>query len=495
MDKKVLALILLITAITRLAFLDARPMDHDESVHAWLAYDLLKNHRYTYDPAFHGPFLYFFTAGVFWIFGDSNLTSRFLPVFFSFIAIYIATKYRRWLGDGVYIFLFILLFSASILYYSRYLRNDIPVLASFLVVLYCYFRYGGVENGISREVEDIEDYGVRSGVKGVLGKEVYVYIASLFLAIMICSKENAYIYTGILVSFTLFYGLYTKGFDYIKVKLLNWDVRKVRTIIVSSVIFISIFSTLYTAGFSDMDGFRRATIGAIEHWFMMHANKDHAKPALYYAGLLLRYEFFPVALSIASVPILYRKIKKKEATKLELFSAYWLIMSLTAYQVLSHKVPWLLVHLVAPMALFSSVMLKDVINSWRNRGFRAALVFLAVIYLVSSLYITYVDYNNASEGLIYIQVQPSAVVLADKIIEREKSGLHGLIFEPHNDYWPLPWYLRHMNIPFSNRLYGKFDYYVTSEVNAPLFKSCELEGKYEIRPGYYMDLFENCKRI
>jgi|Deesub1362B_J571_1020462.scaffolds.fasta_scaffold00039_135 uncharacterized protein (TIGR03663 family) len=486
MDKKVIILVLIITAVTRLAFLDARPMDHDESVHAWLAYDLLENHRYTYDPAFHGPFLYFFTAGIFWIFGDLDLTSRFLPVFFSFTGVYFAIKYKRWLGDGVYIFLFILLFSPSILYYSRYLRNDITVLASFLVVVYCYFRYCESE-GV--EPKNVESKGTESR------KELYAYLASLFLAIMICSKENSYIYVGILVSFVLFYGFYNERFNYIRAKFLNWNAQKVRMIVLSFIIFFSLFSTLYTAGFSDIDGLRRATIGAVEHWFTMHASKDHAKPALYYAGLLLRYEFLPVALSIASIPLFYQRFRRKEVTKLELFSAYWLGMTLIAYQVLSHKVPWLLVHLVAPMALFSSLMLRDIITSWKNRSFRAALVLLAVVYLAASLHITYVNYNDASEGLIYIQIQPSAVELANKIIEREKSGIHGLIFETHNDYWPLPWYLRHINVAFSSRLYGKFDYYVTSEINAPLFKSCKFEGRYEIRPGYYMDLFEKCKKI
>ena len=470
MDKKVVAVILLLTAVTRLAFLDARPMDHDESVHAWLAYDLLTEHRYSYDPAFHGPFLYFFTAGIFWLFGDSNLTARFLPVVFSFIGIYTATRYKKWLGNGVYLFLFILLFSASILYYSRYFRNDITVLSSFLVVLYCYFSY-------------IEER-----------KERYVYLASFFLAIMVCSKENSYIYIGILTTFILFYGIWRNKAAYL-LSLLKPNGYRVRIFLISALIFLSIFIPLYTAGFSDLDGLRRATVGAVEHWFMMHANKDHAKPALYYAGLLLRYEFLPVALSVASIPIFYRKIKEKEATKLEIFSAYWLVMTLAAYQTLSHKVPWLLVHLVAPMALFSSIMLRDTVNSWRNRGFRVALVLLAAIYLASSLHITYINYNDASEGLIYIQVQPSAVVLVNKIIEREEAGKHGLIFETHNDYWPLPWYLRHFNVPFSSRLYGKFDYYVTSEINAPLFKSCKLEGRYEIRPGYYMDLFEDCRKI
>jgi uncharacterized protein (TIGR03663 family) len=470
MDRKVVLAVLLIATLTRFAFLDARPMDHDESVHAWLSYDLLYEQRYSYDPAFHGPLLYFFTAGIFWIFGDSDLTSRFFPVVFSLIGIYVATRYRRWLDNGVWIFLFILLFSSSILYYSRYLRNDIVVLSSFLVVLYCYFRYSE------------------------LGRERYVYVASLFLAIMVCSKENSYIYIGILLSFILLYGLVTEGTEYLR-KLLTPNARKTKILAISALIFLSIFLPLYSSGFYDLDGLRRATIGAFEHWFTMHASKDHAKPALYYAGLLLRYEFLPVSLSVASIPVLYRKLRDRETSKLELFSAYWLITTLIAYQVLSHKVPWLLVHLVAPMALFSSLMLKDVVNSWRNRGFRAALVFLALIYLASTLHITYIDYNDASEGLIYIQVQPSAVVLAEKIVQRELSGQHGLVFETHNDYWPLPWYLRHINMAFSSKLYGKFDYYVTSEINAPLFKNCKLEGRYEIRPGYYMDLFEECKRV
>jgi uncharacterized protein (TIGR03663 family) len=470
MERKAILILLALTLITRIAFLDARPMDHDESVHAYLSYDLLVNHRYSYDPAYHGPFLYFFTAGVFWLFGDSDFTSRFLPVLFSFVGIFFAYRFRRWMGEGVYIFLFLMLFSASILYYSRYLRNDITVLSSFIALVYCYLRFG--EN-----------------------RYKYAALSSIFLAIMVCSKENAYIYIAILTSFILLYGLYSKGVVYLRDILFSWDKEKVGAIVIFFAIFLAIFSTLYTAGFSDMDGFRRATIGAVEHWFTMHSTKDHAKHPLYYAALLLRYEFLPVTLAIVSIIPFYRKFKTREAGKIELFSAYWLVTTLTAYQILSHKVPWLLVHLVAPMAFFASVNLKNEIASWQNRGLRAGIVLLSVIYLVSSLHITYIDYTDATEGLIYIQVQPSAVELAEKIIERETSGIHGLVFETHNDYWPLPWYLRHIEIPFSNRLYGKFDYYVTSEINAPLFKSCSLEGRYEIRPGYYMVLFEKCQKI
>lgn len=341
------------------------------------------------------------------------------------------------------------------------------------MVIYCYFRY------IETPTERFKD------------RLKYIACSSAFLSVMFTSKENAYIYTFILVSFILLYGFSTQRVKYIKT--FKPSKESVVASIVFLLVFFTIFIPLYTAGFSDMDGFRRATIGGIEHWFSMHKQQDHAKHALYYAGLLAKYEFLPLALSIASVPIFYKRLR--DAEKMELFFAYWVITTLIIYQILAHKVPWLLVHLTAPLAFFSSSNLKNLLFSWRNRGFRAGIVVLSVTYLIASLHITYINYNDADEWLIYIQVQPSAEVLAEKIIERDKLGLHGLIFEPHNDYWPLPWYLRKIEIPYSTRLYGKFDYYVTSEINAPVFKNCQLEGKYEIRPYYYMLLFERCEKI
>ncbi|MEM1577308.1 MAG: TIGR03663 family protein, partial [Archaeoglobaceae archaeon] len=61
MKKIVLVAVLLVLAlVTRMSFLDLRPMDHDESVHAWFAYrQVIESPSYKYDPAFHGPFLYF----------------------------------------------------------------------------------------------------------------------------------------------------------------------------------------------------------------------------------------------------------------------------------------------------------------------------------------------------------------------------------------------------------------------------------------------------
>lgn len=467
MNRKILVIILVIAIATRIAFLDARPMDHDESVHAYLSYKLLKNNMYSYDPAFHGPFLYFASAGLFGALGDNEFTARLTPVIFSVIGIFAACLFHRWFGKGTYVFAFLMIFSPSILYYSRYMRNDLILVGSFLVAVYCYFRY------LSSE------------------KEYLAYIAAVFVGVMLTAKENAYVYMFILVSFILLYGLYHKRLSYLSI-LTRWNWKKIRMVFISSLIILSIFVPLYTAGFSDYGGVERATVGAFSHWFMMHAERDHAKVIYYYAEILLQYEFLPVALSIISVLILYRRWRNGEATKIEVFGAYWLLMSLLGYHLLSHKVPWLVVHLVAPLAFFGSIY-SGSIFSWNRRAYRLAFVVLAAITLVVALNITYVDYNNAEEPLIYIQAQPSAVELAHVIEKKYNSGEEIAIYEPTNDYWPLPWYLREISVGFySSKWVEGIDYIVTSQEQKTFVedKGYEVVNEYELRPNYYMYLMK-----
>jgi uncharacterized protein (TIGR03663 family) len=443
--------------------LDARPMDHDESIHAYLSYKLLNEHSYSYNPAFHGPLLYFSTAGIFALLGDSELTARLVPVVFSMIGVIVAYGFRRWIGSGAYVLVFLMLFSTSILYYSRYLRNDLILVSSFFVILYCYFRY-------------------------LEGDKRFVYLASIFLAIMLTSKENGYIYALILLSFIVMNGIHEK-----KLYLLfKWNLKKLRFVLISSLFFLSIFVSFYTAGFSDWEGIERATFGAFSHWFAMHERSDHWKPIYYYLQILLQYEFLPLALAITSIPIFYRRLKRREISKLELFALYWLLITFVAYHFLSHKVPWLTVHLVAPLALFGSLYLEETLFAWRNRGFRAAFVVVAIATLIVSLHITYINYNDAREGLVYIQVQPSAIELSKEIIQRLENGKNGMVYEPKNDYWPLPWYLRHHPIPFYSKFSNNADFVVTSKEMRDFFEysGYRLEGEYEIRPGYFMVLME-----
>jgi uncharacterized protein (TIGR03663 family) len=458
-------IVLLIVALaTRLLMLDVRPMDHDESIHAYLSYKLLKDHIYTYNPAFHGPFLYFSSACIFALFGDSEFAARLTPVIFSIIGVLAAYGFKRWIGGGAYILVFLMLFSTSILYYSRYMRNDLILIGSFFAVLYCYFRY--VESQ----------------------RERFVYPAVLFVMLMITSKENGYVYMLTLSSFIVLSWIYEKR---LLEKILRWDLKKLRMILISIVISLSVFASLYTAGFSDQEGLEKATIGALSYWFSMHERNDHWKPIYYYIQILLKYEFLPLGLAISSLPLFYKKLRERETTKLELFAAYWLLTAFIFYHVLSHKVPWLTVHVVAPLALFGSIYLGETLFAWRNRSFRLAFIVVAIAMLISSLHVTYINYNDASEELVYIQVQPSAVELSEEIIQRLEKGERGVVYEPKNDYWPLPWYLRHYSIPFYSSLFD-VDFIVTSERMVEFVEKAgfKFKDRYEIRPGYFMVLME-----
>jgi len=466
-NRKIIALVLVIAIASRLIFLDARPMDHDESVHAYLSYRLLKHNEYSYDPAFHGPFLYFSSAFLFKIFGDSEFVARLTPAIFSIIGVIAACYFERWFGRGVFVFVFLMLFSPSILYYSRYMRNDLILTSSFIVLVYCYFRYAEKR------------------------KETLAYISALFAAVMVTSKENGYIYLGILISFILLHGIYHERFRYFSL-ITKWNFRKLRMVILSALIFSAIFVSLYSAGFSDYDGVERATVGAFSHWFEMHEKRDHWKPIYYYTNILLQYEFLPVALSAISAVIFYRRYKNKEATKIEIFAVYWLITTFVFYHILAHKVPWLVVHLVLPLAFFGS-MYSGSIFDWERRAHRLAFVILCIATLIVSLNITYVDYNNADEALIYIQVQPTAIELCNIIAEKLDSGEKIAVYEPGNDYWPIPWYLRdYTTLPFHRTWAEGYTYVVTSERERTLVeeKGYRIIGRYEVRPNYYMIIAE-----
>ena len=61
---------------TRFYQLGDRPLHHDESIHAFQSYTLAKDGTWRYDPAYHGPFLYYANALVYKIAGASPTRPR-----------------------------------------------------------------------------------------------------------------------------------------------------------------------------------------------------------------------------------------------------------------------------------------------------------------------------------------------------------------------------------------------------------------------------------
>ena len=136
------ALILVAAIVSRFYELGVRGMSHDESLHAVYSLDLYRSGSYQHNPMMHGPFLFHANAFIYFLFGVSDATARFMPALAGIGTVMAAWLFRRWIGrTGALLTALIFLFSPSILFHSRYIRNDIYIVFFSMIWIYFMFRY------------------------------------------------------------------------------------------------------------------------------------------------------------------------------------------------------------------------------------------------------------------------------------------------------------------------------------------------------------------
>ncbi|MFZ1768127.1 MAG: flippase activity-associated protein Agl23 [Caldilinea sp.] len=134
--------IFLAGVVTRFYNLGARAMSHDESLHALYSYYLYANGNYDHNPMMHGPFLFHANALIYFLFGDSDFTARMAPAIFGMGTLAMIYALRPYLGrTGALVAGVLVLVSPSLLFHSRYIRNDIYIAFDTLVWIYGAFRY------------------------------------------------------------------------------------------------------------------------------------------------------------------------------------------------------------------------------------------------------------------------------------------------------------------------------------------------------------------
>ena len=120
--------ILLISFSSRMWGLGDRVLHHDESLHAYYAWELAFGNGYQHNPMMHGPLQIEVLALVFKIFGDSDFSSRFLHAFLGSFLVFLPYFFRFRLGNlGAIFSACLIAISPSMLYFSRFARNDIIV--------------------------------------------------------------------------------------------------------------------------------------------------------------------------------------------------------------------------------------------------------------------------------------------------------------------------------------------------------------------------------
>ena len=85
---------------TRFWDLGTRALHHDESMHARYAWDIYRSFNYRYNPILHGPFQFYLTAFMFFLFGVSDAVARFGPALFGVLSVLLVYPLKPYLGRG-----------------------------------------------------------------------------------------------------------------------------------------------------------------------------------------------------------------------------------------------------------------------------------------------------------------------------------------------------------------------------------------------------------
>ena len=137
-----IAILGIAAGLTRFWALGARPLHHDESIHAYQSWTLSRGGDWRYDPAYHGPFLYYVNALVYKIAGASNTSARVLPALFGLILIGFAWPLARWLGrPAAAAYALLVLLSPHMAYFSRFIREDLYSLVFTLGTILAFQMY------------------------------------------------------------------------------------------------------------------------------------------------------------------------------------------------------------------------------------------------------------------------------------------------------------------------------------------------------------------
>ena len=168
-----LALLLLALAL-RLWELDARTMHYDEAIHVHFSWKLFKGEGFVHSPWMHGPFQIELTALVFKLLGDNDHTARLAYVVFGTALVGLPYYLRHHIGGmGAFFTGLMITLSPTLLYFSRFGRNDIIMAfltASTLVLMWRYI---------------------------VSGKIRYLFLTAMVLALMFATKETSYLVVGL----------------------------------------------------------------------------------------------------------------------------------------------------------------------------------------------------------------------------------------------------------------------------------------------------------
>ncbi len=450
------AAIVILAICLRFFDIGAKPLHHDESMHAFYSWKLFKGEGYSYNPMMHGPFQFHITALMYYLFGTSDYTCRIAPAIYGMICVIIMWWFKPYLGKiGALLAAFIFAISPGFVYQSRFIREDIFFAGNNLILTIGLLRY----------------FDTR--------KLNWLIIAAIGLALSWATKETVYI-TGF-IFFTFLFGrwIWEYSLRHIPEKFeqegnlyrtIQWWLGKGKWDFINAfLVFFMIHAILFfnkepgMSFFANLRGIPAGYIDAITYWLGQHGVERGSQPMYFYALLIPYYELLSVVFMLIATG--YYLIKPEKRTFFNIFCIYWWFMSMLIYSWAGERMPWLMIHPLIPMHLlaakFFSELLERIDWGWKRTAGITAFILLAMNSFHGAVYVSFYGYGaDPKESLVYVQSSPDVLIVTEKIkkfakaMKSQKWDSESFRkFDIYNleivceDYctWPFAWYLREFN--------------------------------------------------
>ncbi len=449
--------IILLAIVSRFAFLDLRPLHHDEGVNYFFAESIVSGEGWRYNPVnYHGPFYFFILALSFLIFGIGEFSLRFPAAVFGVLICILPLFLHLEKKEKIFACLFLLV-SPSLFYYSRYSIHEGSFVFFSIISIYFF--------SLILEKKSLNYLPYFAGAIALLFtiKETIIILLLVFFALLI--------------------------FNWRSVKGINYRDNFV-IILFSLFIFVFIYVLFFTSFFSNIGGLRDS-FSAFMPWVDRGITEiGHDKVFYYYLELLVHYGLPLVILGIIGLYFCYME---KRIFANSLF--FWFILIFITYSFIPYKTPWLIINISAPLCLLSAISMQRI---WKWNGKIAFVILIvSITYLGTyAFYLNFINYSGEENKFAYVHTGKDIFNLVGKIDEIYKEGDKILIVSEENEYWPLPFYLHGKNV---NYLYKEGfsdfedfeDYSIfilrDSVFNEEYFEEY-LHERYELRGGVELEL-------
>ena len=462
------ALILLLAAIIRVAFLDIKPPHFDEGINGWFCDQMAKTGYYAYDPTnYHGPLHFYVLFVSLQLFGRNLWALRLPVVAASLLTIFWIFLFRPFLGRTVcYLAALGMAISPGFIFYDRYSIHE-----SWLV-LFLIVTFWGIL-GISTSREPRYFWGFILGLTGmILTKETYIIHLAAFAAASFSfwmlrrlTPEGRSLQPGVAspraAKSVANPGVASNAPQYRTA--CSGDRLPVRHIFWAILVGVTLIIFFYSGNFRYWRGLEglyqtflpwtKTAVDAAGHGkpdfdlfplvppFLAHVPALGAlanfKLNWYWIRLLLDYEWF----AIAGLLFSFRFFLGGNAA-LRFLAIYGLGV-LLAYSIVPYKTPWCIISIAWPF-LFLGAALLEFVAKQLNR-LVAVLVALPLFAHAAwkSYDLNFVRFDNAKERYVYVQTFREYRNFVDPILEKgaknpeSKTKLSGLVLL--SSYFPIPW--------------------------------------------------------